>query len=167
MATDKTHRYQVEVIWTGNTGQGTSNYRAYERSHEIKIEGKPSILGSSDPAFRGDKSRYNPEELLVASLSTCHLLWYLHCCAEAQIIVIDYRDRAIGTMIETEDGGGRFTEVAIKPVVTIAEGNDLALAAQLHQKAHHLCFIANSVNFPVRCEPYIQSKDMKESNEIK
>lgn len=142
--------------WTGNRGQGTSNYRAYERSHEIKIEGKPSILGSSDPAFRGDKTRYNPEELFIASLSTCHMLWYLHLCAEERIVVVNYLDKATGTMIETEDGVGQFIEVLLKPVVTISESSDPALAAQLHEKAHHLCFIANSVNFPVRCESLIQ-----------
>jgi len=153
---NKTHLYQIEVQWTGNRGQGTSNYRAYERSHEIKIEGKPSILGSSDPAFRGDKTRYNPEELFIASLSTCHMLWYLHLCAEERIVVVNYLDKATGTMIETEDGVGQFIEVLLKPVVTISESSDPALAAQLHEKAHHLCFIANSVNFPVRCESLIQ-----------
>lgn len=157
-AGNKTHLYQLEVLWTGNTGQGTSNYRAYERSHEIKIEGKPSILGSSDPAFCGEKTRYNPEELFVASLSACHMLWYLSLCAEERIIVVRYLDKVTGTMIETEDGGGRFTEVVLKPVVTITESSDRALAAQLHEKAHHLCFIANSVNFLVRCEPFIQNE---------
>jgi organic hydroperoxide reductase OsmC/OhrA len=89
---NKSHRYQVQVLWTGNTGQGTDNYKSYERSHKITVEGKPAILGSSDPAFRGDKSKHNPEELLLASLSSCHMLWYLHLCAEASIVVTDYFD---------------------------------------------------------------------------
>ena len=149
----KTHFYKVGVRWTGNTGQGTATYRTYERSHEITVEGKPPILGSSDPNFRGDKTKYNPEELLVASLSACHLLWYLHLCASAELVVTDYIDYPVGRMVETADGGGRFTEVVLKPVVTMQKGSDLTLIEQLHEKAHHLCFIANSMNFPVRCEP--------------
>jgi organic hydroperoxide reductase OsmC/OhrA len=156
VANNKAHSYQVEVKWTGNTGRGTTDYKAYERSHEIKVDGKLLILGSSDPAFRGDKTRYNPEELLVASLSACHMLWYLHVCAEAQIVVTHYLDQATGTMIETEDGAGRFTEVVLKPSVTVVNGGDPVLAEQLHEKAHHLCFIANSMNFPVQCKPSIQ-----------
>lgn len=152
----KNHQYQVEVHWTGNTGQGTANYRAYDRTHEISVIGKPMIPGSSDPAFRGDSTRYNPEELLVASLSTCHMLWYLHLCAEARIVVTHYLDTAIGIMTETNEGGGRFTEVILQPRITVKSSSDLAVAEQLHEKAHHLCFIANSVNFPVRCEPQLQ-----------
>lgn len=158
-ATNKTHQYQVEVRWTGNTGQGTASYRAYERAHEIFVAGKPIIPGSSDPAFRGDPTRYNPEELLVASLSTCHMLWYLHLCADAKIVVTEYWDNPIGIMTETKDGGGRFTDVMLKPVVTVAADSDSALAEQLHDKAHHLCFVANSMNFPVRCEPKIASRE--------
>ncbi len=151
----KNHSYQIEVQWTGNTGEGTQSYRAYERSHQIKAGDKPLILGSSDPSFRGDKTKYNPEELLVASLASCHMLWYLHLCSEAKIIVVDYSDRAVGKMIETQDGGGRFTEVILKPVVTITSTSDRTVATSLHEQAHHLCFIANSVNFPLRCEPSI------------
>ncbi|HEY9623996.1 MAG TPA: OsmC family protein [Crinalium sp.] len=157
MAThSKTHQYQVEVRWTGNTGQGTANYRVYERAHDISAAGKPVIPGSSDPAFRGDPTRYNPEELLVASLSTCHMLWYLHLCAEAKIVVTDYQDHPIGIMTETQEGGGQFSDVTLKPIVTIQSDSDLEQAEQLHEKAHHFCFIANSVNFPVRCEPRLQ-----------
>jgi organic hydroperoxide reductase OsmC/OhrA len=156
MEKHQTHHYQTQVVWTGNQGQGTANYRSYARSHEIIVEGKPSILGSSDAAFRGDGTKHNPEELLVASLSACHMLWYLHLCAEASIIVVDYHDRAIGTMIETADGGGHFSAVSLQPVVTVASGSDIQQAKQLHENAHHLCFIANSMNFPVRCEPSIQ-----------
>jgi len=156
MANDKTHCYRTQVLWTGNLGQGTASYRAYERSHEIVVEGKPLISGSSDPAFRGDKAKYNPEELLVASISACHMLWYLHLCAEASIVVTHYLDQAVGTMLETEDGGGRFAEVVLKPVVTIAPGSDKRQAEKLHEQAHHFCFVANSMNFPVLCESSIQ-----------
>lgn len=113
------------------------------------------IVGSSDPHFNGDASRYNPEELLVAALSACHMLYYLHLCADAGIVVVEYRDAARGTMIETPDGGGHFTEVVLKPRVGITKSSDARKANELHHKAHELCFIANSVNFPVRAEPEI------------
>ena len=111
------------------------------------------IPGSSDPNFRGDATRYNPEELLVMSLSSCHMLWYLHLCAEAKIVVTAYVDEAVGTMVEVKETGGHFTDVVLRPVVTLQAGSDAALAASLHDRAHHLCFVANSVNFPVHCEP--------------
>ena len=152
---DKMHNYETRTVWTGNTGTGTSGYRDYERAHEISAAGKAVIVGSSDPNLRGDAARYNPEELLVASLSACHMLWYLHLCAESGIVVTAYEDDARGTMIETAAGGGHFTEVTLHPVVTLQAGNR-ALAEQLHERAHALCFIANSMNFPVRCEPTIQ-----------
>jgi len=139
--------------WTGNTGQGTRDYRGYERAHEYAIEGKPVILGSSDPAFRGDPARHNPEELLVMSLSSCHMLWYLHFCATSKIVVVDYEDAAVGTLVESAENGGQFTEVVLRPTVTLAAGSDTVLAESLHQQAHRFCFVANSVNFPVRCEP--------------
>jgi organic hydroperoxide reductase OsmC/OhrA len=147
------HRYAVTVEWTGNLGPGTSAYRTYERRHEIRAEGKPTIPGSSDPSFRGDAARYNPEDLLVASLSGCHMLWYLGLCAMAGIVVTDYIDRAEGFMIEEAGGEGRFTRVVLRPQITVAAGTDLARAGALHHQAHAKCFIANSVNFPVEHEP--------------
>ncbi len=151
----KEHKYRISLQWTGNNGRGTANYRAYNRSYEIKVPGKPLIFGSSDPTFRGDQTKYNPEELLIASLSSCHMLWYLHLCAEAGIIVTYYCDRSVGKMTETEAGGGRFTEVILKPEIAINTENKLELAQQLHARSHELCFIANSVNFPVLCQPLI------------
>ena len=150
----KEHQYMVAVEWTGNTGAGTAGYRAYERAHEISAPGapKPAIPGSSDPAFRGDRSRWNPEELLVASVSACHKLWYLHLCADAGVVVTDYVDHAEGCMVE-DDEGGRFRRVVLRPVVTLAPGSDAERARALHQEAHRLCFIANSVRFPVEHEP--------------
>ena len=150
------HSYSVSVRWTGNTGAGTSGFRNYKRDHEISASGKPLIPASSDPAFRGDKARYNPEELLVASLSACHMLWYLHLCADAGIVVTEYHDDASGAMAETKDGGGHFTQVTLRPVVKVAGQVDPELARRLHEQAHHLCFIANSVNFPVLCEPSLE-----------
>ncbi len=148
------HQYEVTLTWTGNTGAGTSDYRAYSRDHEIASQGRPAILGSSDPAFRGDAARWNPEQMLVASLSACHQLWYLNLCADAGLVATAYRDRAEGTMrTEAAVGTGQFTEVVLRPEVTFAAAVDLALARDLHEEAHKRCFIANSVNFPVRCEP--------------
>jgi organic hydroperoxide reductase OsmC/OhrA len=152
----KTHRYSVVVEWTGNTGTGTSGYRDYERRYDISAGvRKPVIPGSSDPAFRGDPTRWNPEDLLVASISACHKLWYLHLCAEAGIAVLAYVDHAEGEMEEAADGSGRFTRVTLRPRVTVAAGADMAMARQLHAAAHAKCFIANSVNFPVQHEPDI------------
>jgi organic hydroperoxide reductase OsmC/OhrA len=144
------HNYQVNVRWTGNKGEGTANYKAYDRDHTISSAGKADILGSSDPAFRGDKTKYNPEEMLLASLSTCHMLSYLHMCVLGGIIVTDYTDDASGVMVETPDGGGHFTEVTLYPVVTVADASMIEKANELHHKAHKVCFIANSVNFPVK-----------------
>ncbi|MEO6069092.1 MAG: OsmC family protein [Chitinophagaceae bacterium] len=144
------HNYTATIKWTGNKGSGTENYKNYERSHTISITGKPEIFASSDPAFRGDKTKHNPEELLVASLSSCHMLWYLHLCAEAGIVVTDYVDNATGIMEETSNGGGHFSEVTLNPIVTVTKQTMVDKANELHKKANQLCFIANSVNFPVR-----------------
>jgi len=152
----KTHAYAVTLQWIGNTGAGTSGYRTYRRDHQITAgEAKPAIPGSSDPVFRGDPARWNPEELLVAALSACHQLAYLHLCADAGIVVTAYTDRAEGVMQETPDGGGHFLSVTLHPRVTIAAGSDAAKALDLHHTAHEKCFIASSVNFPVTAEPEI------------
>jgi organic hydroperoxide reductase OsmC/OhrA len=148
-AVGKQHQYAVSVTWTGNDGAGTQTYRSYRRDHEIRAAGKPPLAASSDPVFRGDPSRYNPEELLVAALSGCHMLAYLHLCAINGIVVLEYRDEAGGTMQEESDGGGAFVRAVLKPRVTIARGADRDKALALHETAHHLCFIASSVSFPV------------------
>jgi organic hydroperoxide reductase OsmC/OhrA len=148
------HRYHVTVQWTGNRGTGTSGYRDYGREHTIRSSGKADIAGSSDPAFRGDPARWNPEELLVAAASACHKLWYLHLCAEADIAVLDYTDDAEGTMIDSP-AEGRFTRIVLRPRVLIRAGDDAALAETLHHRAHAHCYIANSVNFPIDCAPVI------------
>ena len=148
----KNHQYAVTTTWTGNTGAGTQHYGAYGRNHTISIENKVDILASSDPAFRGDATKHNPEEMLVSALSGCHMLWYLHLCAESGITVVAYQDRATGTMVENETGGGRFTEVLLQPTVTITNSAQIAEANALHKKANALCYIANSCNFPVRHE---------------
>jgi organic hydroperoxide reductase OsmC/OhrA len=150
---DRSHNYSLTIKWTGNRGTGTSDYRAYDRNHIIQADLKDDIDGSSDPAFRGDKTRYNPEDLLVASLSSCHMLSYLHLCAVGGVIVVDYVDNATGKMVETPDGGGHFVGVTLRPVVTVKDGSMIAKANELHHKAGELCFIASSVNFPVNHEP--------------
>jgi organic hydroperoxide reductase OsmC/OhrA len=145
----KQHTYQCEIEWTGNYGQGTKSYASYRRDHVIRSAGKPEIPASSDPSFRGDKTRYNPEELLVASLASCHMLWYLHLCAVNKITVVQYRDAAERIMREHADGSGEFVSVTLRPRVVILEEDKRAQAAELHHKAHSLCFISRSVNFPV------------------
>ena len=146
------HQYAVKTTWQDKTGEGTKDYRTYSRNHAINAKGKPIIEASSDPLFRGDKLRYNPEELLVASLSSCHMLWYLHLCADAGIVVTNYEDNATGTMEENASGGGQFKEVILHPTVTVTQESMWEKATTLHVKAHELCFIANSVNFVVKCE---------------
>ncbi len=147
------HQYKLTTIWTGNTGQGTSSYRLYERSHIIRINNKVDIACSSDAAFIGDTTKYNPEELFLASLSACHMLQYLHLCASNGVVVLAYTDEATATMAESTDGGGKFTEAVLFPRVIVANASMIAKADDLHKEANRLCFIANSVNFPVRHIP--------------
>jgi organic hydroperoxide reductase OsmC/OhrA len=154
----KEHHYNARVTWTGNRGEGTAHYKGYDRSHNISINNKPDIQGSSDTPFLGDPTRHNPEDLLLASLSACHMLWYLHLCADNGIIVTDYHDEATGTMLQTEQGG-HFTQVTLHPQVTITDSNKISLAIQLHDAAHKNCFIANSCNFPVTHEPVCVMKE--------
>lgn len=146
----KTHTYQVQLQWTGNQGSGTNSYRTYSRDHEHSSPSKTiAIPGSSDPAFRGDPSRYNPEELLLASVASCHMLWFLHLCSANGVIVIAYDDAPTGEMAEQSNGSGQFTGITLHPRVQVAEEGMIAQVDALHKEAHALCFIANSVNFPI------------------
>lgn len=147
-----THHYHVEVDWTGNLGSGTQSYRGYAREHDIRVAGKPTLAGSADATFRGDARRHNPEDLLVAALSACHMMAYLHVAAMAGVVVTSYADAADGVMVQ-EGNGGHFVEVVLHPRVTVTETGDIDRANALHAEAHEACFIASSVNFPVRCEP--------------
>ncbi|HWV49416.1 MAG TPA: OsmC family protein [Microbacterium sp.] len=146
------HHYELTSTWTGNQGSGTSGYREYTRDVTIEIEGKPELLASSDKPFRGDPTRWNPEDLLLASLSECHLLSYLHACVTAGVVVVSYRDRATGVMREDGKGGGAFAEVVLHPEVVVADAGMIAAAEQAHAQANAWCFIANSMNFPVHHE---------------
>ncbi|HEX5331868.1 MAG TPA: OsmC family protein [Cellulomonas sp.] len=161
------HAYRADVVWTGAGAVGTAGYAAYSRDHEVRIAGKPALPGSSDPAFRGDPARFTPEELLVAALAQCHMLWFLHLAAAAGVVVLAYTDHARGTMLVEGAGHGQFTEVVLQPFVTLALGartpggdpvDDAHLEA-LHLRAHESCFVARSVNFPVRCEPAAHTTD--------
>jgi organic hydroperoxide reductase OsmC/OhrA len=145
-----THTYELGLQWTGNTGSGTSSYRAYSRSHELRAPGKPTLAASADTVFRGEAERWNPEELLVASLSGCHLLSYLHAAAVAGVVVLDYTDEPRGELAMDGQGGGAFREVLLRPTVVVAEPGMIEVAEGLHETAHQKCFIASSVNFPVR-----------------
>ncbi|MCE7991614.1 MAG: OsmC family protein [Roseivirga sp.] len=149
--TGKTHHYETHLKWTGNQGTGTSSYQAYGRDYSIAIGDKPELLGSSDPAFRGDPGRHNPEDLLVASLSSCHMLCYLHLCAVNKVVVLEYEDQATGVMVEA-GSGGHFEQVTLHPKITLADASMIEKADKLHEQANKVCFIANSVNFPVHHE---------------
>ncbi|MHC5131831.1 OsmC family protein [Pseudomonas glycinis] len=151
----RVHCYSTRVIWKGNKGAGTATYSGYSRSYIIQGRGKPIIYGSSDPSFRGDSNCWNPEELLLASLSACHQLWYLGLSSEAGVAVIGYEDEAVGEMVEYADGAGQFRLVVLKPKVILAMGSDVKRAEELHYVAHEKCFIARSVNFPIHLEPII------------
>ncbi|GLU46736.1 peroxiredoxin [Nocardiopsis ansamitocini] len=154
----KEHHYEVRVRWTGNTGSGTASYRGYERSHEVEAQGKPVLLGSADPSFRGDESCWNPEELLVAALAQCHMLSYFAVAAMAGVNVLDYRDSATAVMVTNPGGSGQFTRVTLHPQVLVAEESMIETATSLHVKAGELCFIARSVNFPVEHEPVVRAR---------
>jgi organic hydroperoxide reductase OsmC/OhrA len=149
----KQHHYQLKVIWTGNKGTGTDHYSHYERSHRIEIENKTTIFASSDTPFLGDATKHNPEDFLLASLSTCHMLWYLHLCADAGVIVKAYSDNPIGILTQLDHGGGSFSEVTLFPQVIVKDKSMIEQANELHQKANEKCFIANSVNFKVKHVP--------------
>ena len=149
------HAYRAHLTWTGNLGTGTDHYRSYRREHTVRIAGKPDLVGSADPTFRGDPSRHNPEELLLAALSACHLMSYLHVCAINGVVVTAYEDSAEGTMETFPDGSGHFTEVVLHPRVTVRDAAMVTKAMELHHQANTLCFIANSVNFPVRHAPVV------------
>ncbi|MDI1232723.1 MAG: OsmC family protein [bacterium] len=149
----KEHKYTNKVIWTGNKGEGTATYSSYNRNHTLSIEHKLDILCSADTPFRGDGTKHNPEDMLLYALSSCHMLWFLHFCADNGIVVTAYVDQAEGLMIEKEGGGGYFKEVTLNPSVTITNPNQIDLANSLHQRANEKCFIANSCNFPVKHRP--------------
>jgi organic hydroperoxide reductase OsmC/OhrA len=152
------HNYSLSLKWNGNKGTGTSAYKAYDRSYSIEIDNKVVLNGSSDPTFHGDNTKHNPEDMLVAALSSCHMLSYLHVCAVGGVIVLDYVDHATGIMETTPDGSGRFIEVTLNPIVTVADDSMIEKANLFHKNASELCFIANSVNFPVKHSPIANSK---------
>lgn len=154
----KQHHYEVNTLWDGTAQGPTTDVKHFTRNHRIRMAGKPDLEFSAHSAFLGDDSRNNPEEMLVAAISSCHMLWYLYLCGTKGIAVVAYEDRATGTLLH-EPGQGRFTEVTLHPRVTVARGGDTALAAKLHEGAHRECFIANSVNFPVAVEPEIIEAD--------
>lgn len=156
---NKKHQYKLTVKWTGNTGKGTNNYRSYERSLTISAKNKADILGTSDTAFNSDKTKHNPEELLLAAISSCHMLWYLHLCSEAGVNIIQYEDNAEGTMTEKEDGSGRFTEVTLYPNIVVGRQSMIEKAKELHAAANRFCYIANSCNFPILHTPNITAED--------
>jgi len=153
----KEHSYQLLVEWTGNTGQGTTDYRSYERSHRITVPGKPDLQGSAEPLFRGDASKWNPEELLLASLSACHMLWYLHLCSVHKIIVTEYQDQPFALFEVEPSGDGKIKEATLHPKILITTAEKIEEAKRLHEEAHKKCFIAKAVNFPIKINSIISN----------
>lgn len=152
----KKHTYKAQIDWTGNQGKGTKDYKAYSRDHVIHVANKyDDIQASSDPSFRGNESKYNPEDLFISSLAACHMLWYLHLCSVNQVTIVSYRDTATGTMELDKNGGGKFTEVTLNPEVIVTDSNMLDEANKLHEEANKMCFIANSCNFKIAHAPVI------------
>ena len=149
----KGHQFKVNVTWTGNKGEGTKDYKSYSRDHVITIEGKQVIQGSSDPVYRGDGSKHNPEDMFLSAVSTCHMLWYLHICADHGIVVTSYRDDAVCMLDDNHPEGGRFTEITLHPHVVITDEKMINKANELHELANSKCFIANTLNIPVRHQP--------------
>jgi organic hydroperoxide reductase OsmC/OhrA len=147
------HQYKITTIWQGNKEEGTNNVRTYNRSHIIQNEGKPNLQLTTDNAAVGDKSKLNPEDLLVSAISSCHMLSYLYLCALEGIIVTEYIDQAMGVMIENTNGGGQFKTVTLNPKIKVKQETMIPKAIELHHKAHEICYIANSVNFEVKCNP--------------
>lgn len=147
------HNYKLTAEWTGNKGDGTKNVRTYDRSHTVSIQGKPDLFLTTDNTAVGDKSKLNPEDLLVSALSSCHMLSYLYLCSLEGVIITSYLDNATGIMIENESGDGKFKEVTLNPIVSVIEVSMVEKAIALHHKAHEICYIANSVNFEVKCNP--------------
>jgi organic hydroperoxide reductase OsmC/OhrA len=156
LSTHRIHRYRLQTNWLGNLGMGTSDYAAYSRDYDLSAEAKATrIAGSSDPVFRGDASRYNPEELLLGAISSCHMLWVLHLCAVAGIVVTEYSDEPVGEMVEHPDGSGEFTRVLLRPRMVIADPTRIAEAVAVHDRAHGFCCLARSMAFPVKHEPRV------------
>ena len=147
------HNYTIQMTWTGSEGKGTVDYRSYTRSYTIAADGKPDLLGSADAAYMGDASRWNPEEMLLGALSSCHMLWFLHLCTMQKIVVLDYQDAPQGVVEVDATGSGTFTEATLRPKITLISDEKLSIAHQLHEQAHKKCFIANSLNFPIKIEP--------------
>ncbi|MGO1507984.1 MAG: OsmC family protein [Microbacterium sp.] len=152
------HHYALTASWEGDLGTGTSGYREYSRDVRLAVDGKPDVLASADKPFRGDPERWNPEDLLLGALSECHLLSYLHACVTVGVVVVSYRDRATGVMTENGRSGGAFTDVLLRPEVVVAEPSMIERAEHAHSEANRMCFIANSVSFPVRHEAVVTSR---------
>lgn len=147
------HNYKLTATWHGNKGTGTSGLKDYDRSHTVTIQGKPELHLTTDNPAVGDKSKWNPEDLLVTAISSCHMLSYLYVCALEGVVITAYTDNATGIMVEHEGGGGRFKEITLNPICEVADENMMEQAIALHHKAHQICYIANSVNFEVKCNP--------------
>ncbi len=147
------HHFKTLVTWAGNRGSGTMDYRSYERDFVVNADGKPELKGSSASVFLGDETAYSPEDLLLAAVSSCHMLWFLHLCADNNIVVLEYRDRAVATLAEHNDGSGHFSKIELYPEVVVSKNSNTALANKLHETANNMCFIANSLKSEIVFKP--------------
>ncbi|MBL0286511.1 MAG: OsmC family protein [Bacteroidetes bacterium] len=145
--------YKLIMAWLGNEGTGTSGYKHYKRDFVVVGEGKPPISGSSDVHFLGDIEKYNPEEMLLMSVSSCHMLWFLHLCAVSDVVVSEYSDEPTGVLEIFADGGGKFSEITLRPIISIIGQPSIEQLNSLQEKANKLCFIANSLNIKINHEP--------------
>lgn len=143
------HNFTTNVVWTGNRGEGTTHYRAYDRTWDIAVPGKAPVHCSNDPMLGGDPTKMNPEDLLLSALASCHMLWYLHLASDKGIVVLEYTDAPIGYGESDPSGAGRFLSAELRPQITVKKGTDLVLAESIHHKIKDVCFIARSVAFPV------------------
>lgn len=155
---DPVHAYSTHLVWDGNRGEGTATYAGYGRQYRVLVAGKPPLAGTADPAFRGEADTHNPEDLFLAAISACHMLSYLALCARRRVCVLAYEDEARATMVTDARGGGRFTEVVLRPRVTLRDAAQLDVATRLHDAAHERCFIANSCSVPIRHEPDVRAE---------
>ncbi len=159
MSIKAVHEFNTQIEWTGNTGLGTETYESYERDYTLSSEGKEQILCSSAAGFRGDTNKYNPEDLFIASLSSCHMLWYLHLCADNGIKVLSYIDATEAKLAVFLNGKGFFQSITLSPKVVVENPEHIQKAIALHQKANKMCFLANSLHFPIKHNPTVTAPD--------
>jgi organic hydroperoxide reductase OsmC/OhrA len=154
----KHHQYKLKIEWTGNNGNGTEKYDKYRRDFTIHFENKAPVFASADSIFRGDPSKLNPEEMLLSAISSCHMLWFLHECADHGIKLIEYTDTPEAVLEIVPGNGGRFTEATLTPEIVLESFDGKINILELYELAAKKCFIANSCNFPIKINSKTRNK---------